>query len=124
MGWIRRWFLVCFVLTALLGVMTSVSRATDPVEDLQRQIDELAKLKQLSVDATKPLEKELSTLESRIKTARDGIAQAKKQSAALAKDIEEREKDLAVQYQILSRRVTEQYKRSRLATPLMTFLSS
>lgn len=98
--------------------------ATDPVVDLQRQIDDLEKLKQLSVDATKPLEKELSNLESRIKSARDGIASAKRQVEQLSADIDQREEDLAVQYMILSKRIAASYKRARTNSPLMIFLSS
>ncbi len=98
--------------------------ATDPVDDLQNQINELEKLKQLSVDATKPLEKELETLESRIDSARKGIASAKQQATALAKDIDERELDLAARYELLSKRIADQYKRSRTFSPIMTLLST
>jgi peptidoglycan hydrolase-like amidase len=119
---------ICFGLLVFFSSLFSVQprplTATDPVEDLQRQIDELNKLKQQSVDATKPLEKELSTLESRIKTAQQGIVTAKQQATKLAGDIEKREEDLAVQYHILSKRIGEQYKRSRLLSPLLTILST
>ena len=98
--------------------------AIDPVEDLQNQINELAHLKQLSEDATKPLEGQLGDLENRIQNARDGIVVAKKQAQELSADIEQREEDLAVQYTILSRRIAERYKRSRLISPLMYFLAS
>lgn len=97
--------------------------ALDPVEDLQRQIDELAKLKQLSVEATKPLESELKNLDQRITSARNGIAAAKTQATALAEDIDEREEALAVQYLILGERIAAQYKRSRTYSPLMLFLA-
>ena len=98
--------------------------AVDPVEDLQQQIDDLEHLKQLSVNATTPLEKELSGLESRIKSARNGIVAAKNKSIELAADIENREEDLAIQYHILSKRIAEQYKRSRTFSPFMTFLAT
>ena len=98
--------------------------AVDPVEDLQHQIDELEHLKQLSVNATKPLESELSGLESRINSARNGITAAKNKSIELAADIEDREEELAIQYYILSRRIAEQYKRSRTFSPFMTFLAT
>lgn len=102
----------------------SLVQAVDPVDDLQKQIEELEKLKQLSVDATKPLEKELSTLEQRITNARNGIATAKRESQQLSNSIQEREEDLAAQYLILSKRVADQYKRSRLLSPLLTLLST
>lgn len=96
----------------------------DEVDDLQKQIDDLEHLKQLSVDATKPLEKEVSTLESRINTARSGIAQAKKQAETLSKTIDQREEDLSYQYQVLAVRVAQQYRRSRLFSPLLLLFAS
>lgn len=98
--------------------------AEDPVKTLQKQIDDLEHLKQLSIDATKPLESELDNLEGRIQSARNGIAAAKKQAQDLADSINEREEDLAIQYHLLSRRIAEQYKRNRTFSPFMTFLAT
>lgn len=100
------------------------ARAIDPVDDLQNQINELAHLKQLSEDATKPLEGQLNDLDKRIANAQASITAAKKQATELAADIEKREADLAVQYEILSKRVAESYKRERTASPIMIILSS
>jgi peptidoglycan hydrolase-like amidase len=95
-------------------------RALDPVDDLQNQINELEKLKNLSEAATKPLEKEVANLQARINSARAGIEKAKKEVAQVGNDIEKREVDLALQYQILSKRVHDQYIRLRLvASPLL-----
>lgn len=99
-------------------------KAIDPVDELQQEIDDLEHLKQLSVDATKPLENELQNLESRITNARQGIVNAKLQAEELANDIENREVDLAAQYTLLSARVAEQYKRERLFSPFMIFLAT
>lgn len=98
--------------------------AIDPVEEIQKQIDELAKLKSLSEAATKPLEGQLQDLENKIKNAQNGITSAKRQAEALSKDIIEREEDLAAQYVLLSHRIAEQYKRSRTASPLMILFAS
>jgi SpoIID/LytB domain protein len=100
------------------------AHASDPVEDLQNQINELAKLKKLSEDATKPLESELKNLETKIKNAQDGIIRAKNQAQELAKSIDQREEDLAVQYHILSQRIADSYKRERVVSPLLIFLST
>lgn len=96
----------------------------DEVEELQRQINELENLKKLSEDATKPLEAEVGTLERRIANARNSIAIAKQEAEELAVQIKQKEEDLATQYQIFSRRVTQQYKRLRMYSPLITVLSS
>lgn len=96
----------------------------DEVEDLQRQIDELAHLKSLSEAATTPLESEVKNLEQKIANARAGIVRAKAQSLEVASEIKNREAALAHQYQVLSIRIAEQYKRSRTFTPLLMFLSN
>lgn len=115
--------LICFMSFAL--VLTNFSiHALDPVEELQAQINDLAHLKKLSEDATSPLEKEVATLESRIKSAQNNIVRAKNQAAELAKSIDQREKDLAIQYQLFTHRVADSYKRERTASPLLVFLAN
>ncbi len=94
---------------AMLVCFNSGIRA-DEVEDLQNQINELAKLKSLSENATRPLEKELSGLEAKIKSAQAGIALAKANAVKLAADISKREVELAVQYKLLRLRMAEEYK--------------
>lgn len=96
----------------------------DEVEELQKQIDELAHLKSLSEAATTPLESEVKNLEQKITNARNGIARAKTQSQEVAREIKDREEALKYQYQLLSVRIAEQYKRSRTFTPLLMFLSN
>jgi peptidoglycan hydrolase CwlO-like protein len=120
--WLAFLFVLVFIGFSL--IKTPFIFAVDPVDDLQQQIDDLEHLKQLSVNATKPLESELSGLESRIQSARNGIQAAKDKSVELAADIEDREEELAIQYYILSRRIAEQYKRSRIFSPFMTFLAT
>ncbi len=121
-----KWFLLLFVLITACFSLNKVVEvfAVDPVEDLQSQIDELENLRQLSINATKPLESELSSLNSKIKSAQNGIITAKNKSEELAGDIDQREEDLAIQYHILSKRIAEQYKRSRTFSPFMTFLAT
>ncbi len=104
------------------GVVSQVF--ADEVEDLQKQIDELEKLKKLSEDATKPLEAEVDSLEKRIANARASIVKAKKEAADLAEQIKQKEADLTVQYQIFSRRITQQYKRLRTYSPLIAVLAT
>lgn len=118
--------LLLMVMSAILLNIAPISqtRAVDEIDQLQQQIDELAKLKALSEGATAPLEKELANLESRINSARAGVARARVQAAELAQDIEDREADLAYHYQIFTNRVAESYKRTRTFNPLSLFLSS
>jgi SpoIID/LytB domain protein len=118
-----------FVLVGLLSVSNffyfqNNIVAVDPVAELQQQIDELEKLKKMSLDATKPLEKELEGLDQRIRNAQNGIAAAKQKANQLALDIEDREEDLVIQYEIFSSRVTAQYKRARTSSPFLMFLAT
>lgn len=123
------WICLLFL---LIGTAWKVSQALvstpifalDEIEQLEQEIQELEKLKKLSEDATKPLEKEVTNLAARISSARSGIAKAKKDSEALANDIEARETDLAVYYTLLSERVRSQYKQLRLVSPLLVVFGS
>ena len=117
---------VCATTTAFLLESSQPQRAyaLDPVEELQQQINELANLKKLSEDATKPLEGELQNLEIKIKNAQNSIAAAKRQAQELQADISQRDEAMAVQYVVLSHRIAEQYKRSRTANPFMVLFSS
>ena len=99
-------------------------QAISEVDELQDEIDKLEELKQLSENATAPLEQELSNLESRINSARAGINSAKAKAKELESEIEQREEDLAYHYLIFSNRVAESYKRSRTFNPLALFFSS
>ena len=101
----------CLLVVGLFVFQTSIVRALDPVDELQNQINELENLKNLSVAATKPLEKEVVTLQARINSARSGIEKAKQEVQRVGDDIEEREVELALQYKILSKRVHDQYIR-------------
>lgn len=115
--------LVCGCL--LLGGMYGSSLfALDEVEELQKQIADLENLKKLSEDATKPLEKEVATLESRIVSARNGIAKARADVVVLKESIAEREVKLGTYYLVLGKRVLTQYKELRTVSPLTIILES
>jgi peptidoglycan hydrolase-like amidase len=114
---------VCLVLLAATIYRTQQISA-DEVDDLQKQINELENLKQLSAAATAPLEKELTGLDQKITSARNGIAAAKKQAEALAVSVKKREADLAVQYTVFTNRIGAAYRRSRTYSPLALFLAS
>jgi SpoIID/LytB domain protein len=124
--WWQKWMIVVIALVISVGWQTTPVWqvwALDPVEELQKQINELENLKKQSADATKPLEKELATLEQRIATARAGVVTAKRKATELAGDIQKREDKLAEQYLILSRRMAVQYKRLRVQSPLLVFFA-
>lgn len=96
----------------------------DEVEELQKQINELAHLRELSAAATAPLEAELKKLDSQIASAQKGITAAIAENQRLERELDKRQTELAVQYQLLSARVRSFYKRQRLFSPIALFLSS
>lgn len=100
------------------------TQATDPVKDLQHEIDELAKLKSMSEEAAGNLENSVKNLANRIESAQAGINQAQAQADQAAKDIEQREGDLAIQYRIFSQRIADHYKRMRTYSPAMVVLAT
>lgn len=104
--------------------LSSQAEALSEIEKLQQDINKLEELKQLSVNATTPLEKELAGLEARINSAKAGIIKAKTQAQELATSIEKREADLVYHYQLFANRVSESYKRERTFNPLALFFSS
>lgn len=117
---------VLFIL-ALLSKTSVLYRgvlATDPVEQLQSEIDELEKLKRMSEEATSNLEHNVRDLNSKINHAQAGINDANAQSQALAASILEREDSLALQYTILNERVAIHYKRLRTYNPIMIIFAN
>lgn len=109
----------------IFQTVASVSvRASEEIDELQKQINELEHLKQLSEDATKPLEDEVENLESRIANARYGIAKAREDATALGEQIKKREADLTGQYKLLAIRVHDQYKKARTFSPLLLVIQS
>ncbi len=114
-----------FNLGSYMGLYSPIKQVSaDEVIELQQQIDELEHLKKLSEDATKPLESQVSDLENRINNARAGVVRAKAESEEVAKQIDSREKDLATQYEILSRRIFEQYKKLRTNSDFLLIFSN
>jgi peptidoglycan hydrolase CwlO-like protein len=98
--------------------------ALDPIEDLERQKNDLEHLLKLSAEATAPLESQVKDFEKRIATARGGVAAAQAQTKDLATTISKREADLGAQYRIFSERVAQRYKRTKLSSPIMIFLNA
>jgi len=112
------------VVVAVMVTGALVAKATDPVTDLQAQIDELIELRELSEQATAPLQEELDNLNSTISSIRAQLFEADRQTVELEDSIEDRESDLAEQYALLSARVRSYYKLSRSASPFLLLLAS
>ncbi len=122
-----KWFIVGLV--SLLVLLASIyyippTIYADEIEDLQKQIDELNKAKQQSVDATKPLEGQLTTLKTQltqIQNSLNFLAQKIKQKEI---DLDIRAQKIAEQQILLETRVRSYYIRSFLASPITVIFSS
>jgi len=66
----------------------------------------------------------VGSLEKRINNARYSITVARKEAETLAAKIEEREIDLAFQYQIFAKRIAQQYKKIRTFSPIAVIFAS
>lgn len=100
-----------------------IARA-DELEDIAKQIAELEKARQMSINATKPLESELLRLEQKLANIQSSIKRAEENIVLLEKSIDKREKDFEFQYVILAQRAESYYKRLRQPSAFLLLLSS
>lgn len=114
--------LIFTLLVLVIGFLWPVR--ADEVDDLQKQIDELAHLRALSANATAPLEKELKNLQNKIASIRAQLLLADQRVVELEKNINIQELNLEEHFKTLSLRVRDYYKYSRSASPLLTMLAS
>lgn len=119
----------CFFLS--LGLIISnipgfrlLLNAADPVVELQKQIDELTKLRKMSEEATQNLEREVANVRTQIGNISYQLNLADAETKRLEENIAVRETDLSDQYTLLSARVRSFYKLSRQASPILTLLSA
>lgn len=96
----------------------------DEISDLQDQINELNKQRQLSISATKPLEGQLDSLKRQLTQIQTSIDNLTAKIFAKQKQLEEREDKVALQQALLEKRVKAYYIRSYLTDPLIVILSS
>ena len=98
--------------------------SADEIDDLQKQINDLNRQRELSVSATKPLEGQVEALQrqlAQIQSRLKGLSATINQKEA---DIKVREEKLDYQQSLLYERVRSYYIKSYSATPLLVILSS
>ena len=122
-------FSLFLIIFGLATFFTHTSQTQVLAEDcnldcLEKQIADLEQKRQLSEAATAPLEGEVERLTAQVKSIGGQIAAAKIELQSLSSSIDTREKDLAGDYQILSVRVAEFYKRSRTQPIMLTLFAS
>jgi peptidoglycan hydrolase-like amidase/peptidoglycan hydrolase CwlO-like protein len=118
-------FWVFYTVFGPVKVLPRPARAISAqLDELQKQIDDLSRSRQLSEAATAPLEAELQNLDAKIAAAQKGIDAAVAENKRLELELDQRQTDMAVQYKLLSARIRSYYKRSYLASPFLLFLAS
>lgn len=118
------WFYCFIVLLLILHSFFSIHIFADELEEISKEIAELERARQMSVDATRPLEKIVKDLINQIESIQARIDRETREIKNLEKNIFEREIDLAYQYEILKIKVRDYYKRSRLQSLFLILLSS
>lgn len=103
--------LTLLILAATVPFSYSSVRA-DEVAELQKQIDELNKARELSQAATKPLEGQVSSLRVQLSQIQSNLQNLSKKIVDKEKDLDRRTANLAVQQALLEERVKSYYVRS------------
>ncbi|MDO8498577.1 MAG: SpoIID/LytB domain-containing protein [bacterium] len=96
----------------------------DEIEDLQKQIDQLNHAREQSINATKPLEGQLTSLKIQLQQIQVRLQNLTYNITQKEKELQVREDKLVMQQALLNSRVRSYYIRSYLASPLMVILST
>lgn len=112
------------IFITLITVIFSFPASADELEDLQKQINELSKARELSVNATKPLEGQLGALERQLAQIQAKLDYLASNIKIKQKELSAREEKLALQQALLETRVRSYYIRSFLSSPMLVILSS
>src|SRR3989344_6310375 len=117
-----RLFIIFLLIFSVIFIASSVR--ADEIQDIQNQIDQLNKVRELSVKATKPLEGQLEGLQRQLAQIQASINGLTITINKKQKDLDLREEKLALQQALLEKRVRQYYIRSYLTNPLLVILSS
>ena len=122
----KKFLLLLFVFLCILVSSSSnlVPVFADEISDLQKQIDELTKVRQQSEAATKPLEGQLDSLRRQLAQIQAKLENLSNNIAKKQRELDSREDQLAEKNAMLETRVRLYYIRSYLTSPLLVILSS
>ncbi len=120
---------VIFILILLFIFLSPIPYILNPtfadeISDLQAQIDKLNHDRELSVNATKPLEGQVQSLKIQLAQIQASLDNLSANIANKQKDLDIREEKIALQQALLEKRVRSYYIRSYLTDPLLVILSS
>ncbi|MFH1832870.1 MAG: SpoIID/LytB domain-containing protein [Candidatus Levyibacteriota bacterium] len=122
----KHFFSIFFILAIFIsGIFLFVPKSSsDELDDLTKQINDLTTALNMSINATKPLESELKSMQAQIEDI-------KKRVFAIEADVNEKKRiidqgyeDLAKQQLILDKTIRSFYIKSYYNSPLLIFLSA
>lgn len=113
-------FLLIITFSFFLGTKASA----DEYQELQKQINDLTTALNLSLNATRPLQSELDSLQTRIRGIKNRVSTIENELIIKRTHIEEGYKKLAKQKEELNKAIADYYKKSYYNSPLTVFLSA
>lgn len=124
---VRRKFTTLLLVLFLLLLTTNYLLPTiyaDEIEDLQKQIDQLNKARDMSISATKPLLGQLESLKLQLAQIQANLDNLTLGIKLKEKELNVREDKLATQQALLETRIRSYYIRSYYTNPLLVIFSS
>jgi peptidoglycan hydrolase CwlO-like protein len=96
---------------------------SDVLDDIKKELNDLTRALDMSINATKPLESQLNALKSQIAEIKDTVTAIEQDVATKKKNIDDGYKNLAKQQSILETAISDYYIKSYYSSPLLTLLS-
>ncbi len=121
----KKVFLLIFFAFFCLGVTVFPKIIfSDELDDINKQINDLTRSLSMSINATRPLESELNSLQKQISAIKARVANIEADVAIKKKNIDNGYKNLEKQQAILNRTIRDFYIRSYNNSPLILLLSA
>lgn len=116
----------CFIIifTLLSFFLLIHPSLADELDDVNKQINDLNTALNMSINATKPLESQLTSMQQQIKDIRARVAGIDADIAQKKINIDNGYKDIAQKTLILNQTIRNFYIQSSYNSPILTFLSS
>lgn len=116
--------ILLFFLIICFSFFLGTKASADEYQDLQKQINDLTTALNLSLNATRPLQSELDSLQTRIRGIKSRVSTIENELTIKRTHIEEGYKKLAKQKEELNKAIADYYKKSYYNSPLTVFLSA
>lgn len=116
-------FLILVSLLTITSYLLPIASA-DEIEDLQKQIDQLNKARDMSINATKPLLGQLTALKLQLAQIQASLDNLTAGIKLKEKELSIREDKLATQQALLETRIRSYYIRSYYTDPLLVIFSN